>query len=102
METISFKRKILAALSYIPVIFLIPLLGFVNDDFIQFHGKQGLALFLVWFVFWAFGLVPILGLIVPFGYLALLVVAVIGIASVFFGRRWVVPFVGKYAEKFRL
>ena len=102
METISIKRKILAALSYVPVVFLISLLGWVNDDFIQFHGRQGLALFIVWFIFWALGLVPLLGLIIPLGYLVLLVIAIIGIATAFLGRKWVVPIIGKYAEKFRL
>ena len=92
----------MAALAYIPIIVLIPLLGWVDDDFIQFHGKQGLALFIVWFVFWALGLIPLVGLIAPFGYLALVVVAVIGITTAFLGRKWVVPVVGKYAEKFRL
>jgi uncharacterized membrane protein len=102
MQQISIGRKLKAAIAYIPVIFLIPLLAFVGDDYIQFHGKQGLALFMVWFVLWVIGLIPLVGLVVPFGYLALIIIIIIGIANAMAGRKWVVPLVGKYAERFRL
>ncbi len=92
----------MSALAYIPVVFLFPLLAWVGDEYIQFHGRQGLALFMVWFLFWMIGLIPLVGLIVPFGYLALFIVIIVGIANAFAGRKWVVPIVGKYAERFRL
>lgn len=40
------ERRLLAFLSYCSLLCLVPLLKKKDDDFILFHGRQGLALFL--------------------------------------------------------
>ncbi|MFA5358288.1 MAG: hypothetical protein WC310_00510 [Patescibacteria group bacterium] len=92
-------NKTIAALSYIWVLFLIPLLAKREDKFCQFHAKQGLALFLVevvgGFVFW----IPLIGWAL---FLAVLVVSVVGILKALGGQYWEIPVLGEYAKKINL
>lgn len=93
------NERLIAALSYVWVLFLIPLLGKRNSEFCQFHGKQGLILFLVelvgGLVFW----IPIIGWLL---FLAVVVVAVIGIFKSLAGEYWEAPVIAPYAKKIDL
>ena len=95
------KEKILAAVAYIPFppLFLVPLLAAKDGSFAGFHGKQGLVVFLVWFVLWLIGLVPHILAIAYLGFLCLIVAAVFAIVKVFKGQRWEIPLLGRYARK---
>lgn len=92
-------HKVIAAFSYVWILFLIPLLAKRDDKFCQFHAKQGLVLFLVeiagMFVFW----IPIIGWLL---FLAVLVMAVIGILKALTGEYWEMPILGKYAREINL
>ncbi|MBI5621790.1 hypothetical protein HY933_02935 [Candidatus Falkowbacteria bacterium] len=92
-------NKLIAALSYVWVLFLIPLLAKRDSKFCQFHAKQGLLLFLVevvgWLVFW----IPIIGWLL---FLAVVVVAIIGILKALSGQYWELPVLGEYAKKINL
>lgn len=46
-ETISLDRRLLVALSYLNLLFLVPLAVLGKDNFSSFHIKQGFSLFLV-------------------------------------------------------
>ncbi len=95
------KEKILAAIAYLPFppLFLITLLAAKNGTFASFHGKQGLVVFIVWFVFWLIGLIPHVLLIAYLGFLALIVAAIFAVVKTFMGERWPIPLIGKYAER---
>lgn len=92
-------NKNIAALSYVWILFLVPLLGKKHSKFAQFHAKQGLVLFItevivgliVWFPF--FG--PLLMLI-------LIVVSIIGIVKTLSGEWWKIPFLYEQSKKFKL
>jgi uncharacterized membrane protein len=103
MENITKKTKILAAISYIPFppLFLIPLFISKNDGFDEFHGKQGLVLFLAWFVVWVVSLIPLIAIIAYLGFLALIISAVIAAVQAFLGNRWQIPLLGRYAVKLK-
>ena len=92
-------NKVVAALSYFWILFLIPLLSKKNSKFCQFHAKQGLILFLVEvvgsLVFW----VPIFGWALA---ILLLVVAIMGIIRTLNGEYWEIPLIGEYAKKINL
>jgi uncharacterized membrane protein len=92
-------NKVLAALSYIGVLCLIPLLGMKGSRFAQEHAKQGFLLFIVWIagglVFWF----PL------FGWLAALVVAVVNVIAItkcLNGEFWEIPIIGSYRSKINL
>ena len=88
-------EKLMSAIGYIGILFLIPLLGKKGSKFCQFHGKQAMVLFIAevilsWipFIGW-FILAPILGII---GLIALIMAAM--------GNWWEIPVIGPLAKKF--
>ena len=91
----SQQIRVRAALSYVFVLFLLPLAK-RDSEFCQFHAKQGLMLFVTWiavsFVIW----LPIIGWM---AWLSMLVVNVIAIKKTLDGQKWELPFLGKYAKK---
>ncbi len=104
METISKKSKILAAVSYIPFppLFLIPLFAAKDDAFDEYHGKQGLMLFLAWFALWIVSLIPLVAIVAYAGFLVLIVASVIAFVQAVIGNRWEVPLLGRYAKRLQL
>ncbi len=96
-------NKVTALLSYIGILVLIPLLTAKEDEFVQFHAKQGLVLFVAAIAVSVVGMVPILGwLVALFGGLACLVLAVMGVINVLNGERKQLPLIGQYANKFNI
>jgi Chloroplast import component protein (Tic20). len=105
METaVTKKEKILAAVAYVPFppLFLVPLLMGRHDSFIEFHGKQGLVVFLAWFVLWIIGLIPIIAIVGYIGFVALIVMAIVAIVRTCMGQRWELPLLGRWAKKLKL
>lgn len=93
------ENKTIAAIGYIWILCLVPLLLKKNSKFAHFHGKQGLILFIVeicgfvvyWiqFIGWLFGL-------------ALLIVSIIGILKALSGEYWEMPVIGSLAKKINI
>ncbi|MFA6392025.1 MAG: DUF4870 domain-containing protein [Patescibacteria group bacterium] len=93
------ENKLIAAIGYIWILCLIPLLLKKDSKFAQFHGKQGLVLFIIdivgWLVFW----IPVIGWL--FGVL-ILALSIIGFIKAISGEYWEMPVIGKFAKKFNL
>ena len=104
LETKKQDARIMAALSYIWVLVLIPILTKKDDEYVQFHAKQGLVLFIGSFVVMVLGMIPILGwlIILPLGWLAIIVLSILGIVNALAGKKWEMPFLSKYAKKINL
>lgn len=103
MKKPSGEEMVFAVLSYIPVVNLIPLLIKRDDDFVHFHAKQGLIIFLVWIVIWVISKLPFIGWF--FGSLlslALFIVCIVAIVKVLMGETWEIPVVSKYADKLKV
>jgi len=97
------ENKVIAAIGYIGILCLIPLLGKKESKFAQFHGKQGLVLFISWIIVWIVGVIPFLGWILAFlGSIALLILSILGIVQALSGKYWKIPFLAQYAEKIKL
>lgn len=89
----------IAALSYLGILVLIPLLTKKDDDFVQFHIKQGLILLVVWVIGWFVFWIPIIGWILA---LTLFVCTVIAFVQALLGKRWEIPLIGEFAKKINL
>ncbi|MDO8592704.1 MAG: hypothetical protein Q7R92_02945 [bacterium] len=89
------KNKSAAALSYVWILFLIPLLGKKHSKFCQFHAKQGLILFLLSFVAWF----PLVGWLIG---LAVIVISVMGIVKCLNGAWWKIPYLYNFSKKINL
>jgi uncharacterized membrane protein len=101
-----------AALGYVFLLCFYSLHKGRDSDFVRFHARQGVVLFvaecialaLILIVDKTIGRIPLLGLLVViilpilFGLPALFL-AVMGFVKAFFGERWRMPFLGKYAER---
>lgn len=100
------ENKFMAFLSYLGILFLIPLLAKKDSPYCQFHAKQGFVLFIAmivaqlgWFIFW----IPFLGwLLAAAVYLFLFILWLIGVINVFSGKTAPLPVIGQFAEKIKL
>ncbi|MDD5043867.1 MAG: DUF4870 domain-containing protein [Patescibacteria group bacterium] len=96
-------NKVLAAIGYIWILFLIPLLAKKDSPFCQFHGKQGMVLFVAWVFLVMVGWIPFLGwLIAIFGSFILVIFSLVGLIKALTGESWELPFLGQYAKKINL
>ena len=96
----SRRVRVLAGLSYFSVLCLVPLIFSREDEYIHFHARQGLVL-------WLWGLLGIFALHVPgiggfFFSLSVVFISVfslVGLLSVFFKKSWHLPVISSLAEK---
>ncbi|MBU0646539.1 DUF4870 domain-containing protein [Patescibacteria group bacterium] len=96
-------NKIIAAIGYLGILCLIPLLAKKDSDFAMHHGKNGLILLITWLILWVGNIIPFLGQIVwALGSLVLLVMVVIGISKALAGEKWDMPVLGQYTDKIKL
>ena len=89
------ENKYTAALSYVWILFLIPLLTKKDSKFCQSHAKQGLVLFIASLVSWF----PLFGWVVG---IAVMVISIIGILKVLSGEYWKIPYVSDWAGKIKI
>ena len=92
-KTSAGHNKLLAALSYVSILFLVPLLFAQDDEFAKFHAKQGARLF----VCNAIG--SILGSVFSIGWvvnLLLLYLMVVGIRNALNDKWEALPYIGKF------
>lgn len=91
LMTIKSKHRVLAALSYLCVLVIIPLLFGKKYDYIRFHTNQGLVLLGFWvlgvFLFW----LPYVGWLVV---LIWLIDLIFGLVNVFSGKERRLPLIG--------
>jgi len=97
------ENKVFAALSYLGILVLIPLLVKKDSKFAMEHAKQGLVLFIIEVVLWIIGFIPIIGWVlgVIVG-IALFIVSLMGLIYALQGKFWKIPFVYDWAQNFKL
>ena len=92
------QNTLMALLAYI--VFFIPLLTDAkNDEFVKYHVKQGLVVFLIGIAVAV--LSPFIWMISWLLQLGLLVLVVLGIVNALNGKQEPLPVVGGLAEKFK-
>ena len=96
------QNKAIAAIGYLGILFLIPLLAAKNSPFAQYHAKQGLVLFIFGIIVSAVGVIPFLGWVVAsVGGILVLILFIMGIINALGGQMKPLPVIGSYAEKFK-
>lgn len=90
------KNKTMAGLAYI--IFFLPLVACPSSRYARFHANQALLLFIVAVAGnIVLGIIPIIGwILMPIFWLAIFVLAIIGLINGFGGKAKRLPVVGKY------
>ncbi|BAE49216.1 hypothetical protein [Paramagnetospirillum magneticum] len=96
----AYKPLVMAALSYLGILCFVPLMRYRDDQYVQFHARQGLVLWM-WAVLSLFILeVPVIGKwVFGFSSTLILVLSVAGLASVAFRRAWKLPLVAYIADR---
>lgn len=89
------ENKMLACLSYISILFLVPMLTKKDSKFSQANAKQGLVMF----VASLFGVIPWIGWL---WVMILMVVDVIAIINTLQGKFWKIPGAYDLSQKFNL
>lgn len=93
------ENKAITYLSYLGLLFLVPMLAKKDSKFAQFHAKQGLVLTVGWFIGCFLYIVFFLGGLV---HLAIVVLSIMGLINVSKGEKKDLPIVGDLAKKFNL
>ncbi len=86
--------KVFAAIGYLGILFLIPLLAKPENKFCRAHAKQGLVLFVAWIIC---AVIPFLGWFI--GWPIIFILAIIGLIKAAQGQFWKVPWLGNIAAK---
>lgn len=86
------ENKLMAALSYVSILCLLPLFLKRDSKFAHFHARQGLILFIIEL----FMFIPFFGQIL---FVLAVILAIWGALQAWNGKYWVMPIFGKYAEK---
>ncbi len=95
-------KDLIAILSYIGILFLVPLLASKDNAFAQFHAKQGLVLFIAEIATSLVARIPFIGWFIGMTvWVIWLVLSIIGIINVVNGKQVSLPVIGKFAEKFK-
>lgn len=112
----NLEDKVFAALSYVSILFVVPLILKNEDEDIHFHAKQGLVLFaseiIVWFALFLLDtfltaifpsgelfVVRVLGALAWVGFMAM---SIAGVYMAARGRRWQMPIIGRIAQKLKV
>jgi uncharacterized membrane protein len=110
---LSTEEKVFASLSYISVLFVVPLVLRGTNPLIHAHAKQGMVLFgaeaVVWFLLFllesfmgAIAPASTIGLVSGLGGLAWLIFAALSLICIYFifrDKKWDIPFLAKLAAK---
>ncbi len=99
------EKDLTPVLSYIGILFLIPLLVSKDNAFAQFHVKQGLVLFIAEVATMLIAWIPVLGWFVGFItwilWIIWIILSFIGIMNVLGNKQVPLPIIGKFAERFK-
>lgn len=94
------RSRVMAIMSYLGILCLVPLVFNRDDEYVDFHARQGVAL-------WIWGVLAILGLYIPgvgkiffdFSILVITFLSLVGMVAVIFDRAWRLPFVFDLSTK---
>ena len=111
--TVSPNRSLMIVLSYLWILFLVPLVAEKDDPEVQWHAKHGMVIFLaeiivhaiIWVVSTVLGQVVsglgcAVGMLGPLVWLAFLVIRILCIMKGVNGQRFVIPGISEYANRF--
>jgi uncharacterized membrane protein len=98
--------NLMAALSYLGILVIVPLLVKKDSSYVKSHAKQGLVLLIAevifGFVAWLLVFIPVIGwLIEVVVWLFFLIMIIMGVTKALSGETWEMPVFGKMADKFK-
>jgi uncharacterized membrane protein len=109
-DAVREQDKLMLVLSYLGLLALVPLLTIKDSEYVHWHARQGVALFLCWvgysIALSILGMIPFIGWLLAtigmFGHLGLMALTVIAIVKAFEPTRWRIPIAADVADKINL
>ena len=97
------EERFFAALAYLAFLCFVPLLLKKESRFAEFHGKQGLVLFIFEIAAGVLSAIPALGdtLSTP-AFVVLSILSMVGVAKALVGESWQIPVIQNLASKMSL
>lgn len=96
-------NKLLASISYLGLLCLVPLFLKKSSPYVQFHAKQGLVLLIAEIIVSFVNIIPFFGVIVwGFASLLFFIISVVAFVKTWKGNSWEIPIVSEYAKKIEL
>lgn len=90
------NNKIMAIISYIGILVLIPIFAAKNSKFVKFHANQGLVLFLIALVVSALSRLKVIGWLFGIVDVVIVILAVVGIVYAAQGKAKELPVIGNW------
>ncbi len=92
--------RLLAGISYLGIFSLVPIILRVKSNYMRFHAKQGLLLFVSEIVFTLIWIIPFIGWVIGFlGWIFCSVFSMIGLIKGLSGIYWKTPFLSLFVDK---
>jgi uncharacterized membrane protein len=96
-------NKVISAIGYLGILFLVPLLMKKDSKFATFHAKQALILFVVEVLLSFVNIVPFLGQIIwALGMIVCVLVSLLALIQTLNGKAWEIPYISEYAKKINI
>jgi len=100
MTQVDFSERVVSAIGYLGVLFLIPLFLMKDSPYAQFHAKQSLVIFILWAVNGVLFAIPLLGWFVSLvGTILLFALTLFAMVRAYLGDRWEIPLIAPFAKK---
>ena len=97
------EGKFFGAIGYFSVLCFVPLILKKENRFAQFHGKQGLVLFILEIAASILKAIPALGDVVfTLAFVVLGILSLVGVVKVLMGEYWEMPVIHEVAAKISL
>lgn len=97
------ENKVMAAIGYLGILFLVPLLAKKDSPFAQYHAKQGMILFIFEVIISFVMVIPFLGwMIGGLGWLFGVILFIMGLVNALGGKMQPLPLIGQFAEKMNI
>lgn len=93
------SNRLFAALSYVWLLCLIPLLLRRRSSFARFHARQGFVLLIVELALGLAMWIPVIGQVL---LLIVLVMSIVGFIKAYNGERYKMPFIHQWSEKLKI
>ena len=95
--------KFFAAIGYVSILFIVPLVLKRDNKFAVFHGKQGLVLFILEVAASILKVIPAVGdVIAMLAFVVCGILSLLGIVKVLMNEYWEMPVVSDIASKINL
>ena len=94
--------KFLGLISYLGILCVIPIILKSKSNFIRFHTRQGMVLFISEIIFTLIWIIPFVGWFIGFvGWIICFIFSLVGIIKAITGQEWKMPVLHRFTKKVR-